>query len=157
MGLRIFIFLQLLFLLKPGILKALLCSFYLKTRSFCFCFTDGGQQVGRALSEFFVPVVVIVFSFFFSFLSCLFHSFQGCTWGIWNSWARGQIRAAAATLRHGHGNTGSEPHLRPCSKSRSLIHWARPGIEPASSQILCQFLNLLSHHRNSTAILFWLH
>ena len=27
--------------------------------------------------------------------------------------ARGQIRAVAAGLRHGHSNTGSKPHLRP--------------------------------------------
>ena len=27
--------------------------------------------------------------------------------------ARGQIRATAASLHHGHSNTGSEPHLRP--------------------------------------------
>ena len=33
--------------------------------------------------------------------------------------------------------------------SGSLTHWARPGIEPASSQTLCQVLNPLSHHRNS--------
>ena len=29
------------------------------------------------------------------------------------SQARGQIRAAAASLRHSPGNLGSEPHLRP--------------------------------------------
>lgn len=44
MGLRIFIFLQLLFLLKSGKLKRLLCSFCLKTRGFCFYFTDGSVE-----------------------------------------------------------------------------------------------------------------
>ena len=46
--------------------------------------------------------------------------FFGFFWEEWgtfaayrNSQARGQIRAAAASLRHSHSNTGSEPHLRP--------------------------------------------
>ena len=37
-----------------------------------------------------------------------------------------------------------------CSNMRSLIHWARPGIKPTSSQTLYQALNLLSHNGNST-------
>ena len=32
------------------------------------------------------------------------------------SQARGQIRAAAAGLRHSHSNATSEPHLRPIPK-----------------------------------------
>ena len=34
------------------------------------------------------------------------------------------------------------------SNARSLTHWARPGIEPASSRTLCWVLSLLSHNRN---------
>ena len=30
-----------------------------------------------------------------------------------SSWAKGQIRAAAAGLYHGHCDNGSEPHLQP--------------------------------------------
>ena len=30
-----------------------------------------------------------------------------------SSWARGQMRAAAASLCHSHDNTESEPHLQP--------------------------------------------
>ena len=33
--------------------------------------------------------------------------------------------------------------------ARSLTHWARPGIEPASSQALCWVLNPPGHSRNS--------
>ena len=58
-----------------------------------------------------------------------------------NSQARGRIRAAAAGLCHSPSNMGSEPLLRlhgSCSNVRSLTHWVRPGIEPASSQRLCQ-------------------
>ena len=36
---------------------------------------------------------------------------------------------------------------------RSLTHWARPGIEPTSSQTLYQVLNPLSHNGNSWNIL----
>ena len=48
-----------------------------------------------------------------------------------------QIRAAAAT------------YTIACHNARSLTHWVRLGIGSASSQILCQILNLLSHSRNS--------
>jgi len=41
---------------------------------------------------------------------------------------RGPIRAAATGLHHSH------------SKARSLTHWVRPGINPASSRILVGFL-----------------
>lgn len=34
-----------------------------------------------------------------------------------------------------------------CGNARSLTHWGRPGIEPASSWTLCQVLNHLSHSR----------
>ena len=58
--------------------------------------------------------------------------------------ARGQIQAAAASLHHNHSNARSELHLWPytaaCDKTGSLIHWARPGIEPASSWVLVRFL-----------------
>ena len=36
-----------------------------------------------------------------------------------------------------------------CSNARSLTHWARLGIELASSQKRCWVLNPVSHHRNS--------
>ena len=46
------------------------------------------------------------------------------------------LRTTSATYTAAHGN------------ARSLTHWLRPGIEPASSQTLCRVLNLLSHNRN---------
>ena len=51
---------------------------------------------------------------------------------------RGQIRAIAAGLGHSHSNTRSEANLQatPHLIGGSLTHWARPGIEPASSWIL---------------------
>ena len=45
-----------------------------------------------------------------------------------SSQARDQIRAAAADLHHSHGNT------------RSLTHWAKPGMVPISSWILVRLI-----------------
>ena len=48
------------------------------------------------------------------------------------------IRATSVTYTTVHGI------------ARSLTHGAWPGIEPASSQTLCQVLSLLRHNRNSS-------
>ena len=81
---------------------------------------------------------------FFSFL------FRVIPVAYGSSQARGQIRAAAASLHHNQGNARSEPHLRPPPQLLAtldpLTHWMRPGTEPhgywsASSP--------LSHNRNS--------
>ena len=70
-----------------------------------------------------------------------------------SSQARGQIRAAAASLHHGHGHTRSEQHLQPTPQLVAmwdpLTHWARPGIKPTSSQRLHLALNPLSHNGNA--------
>jgi len=53
-----------------------------------------------------------------------------------SSLARGQIRAIATSLHYSHSNTESEPSLTYTTahgNTRSLTHWVRPGIEPASS------------------------
>ena len=47
------------------------------------------------------------------------------------SQARGQIRATAAGLRHSHRN------------ARSLTHWARPVIKPATSWFLVRFISIV--------------
>ena len=36
-----------------------------------------------------------------------------------SSWARGQIRAAAAGLHYSHSNTRSKPHLQPTAHSNA--------------------------------------
>ena len=65
---------------------------------------------------------------------------------LWHmgSQARGWIRVTAASLHHSHGNTGSKLRLRPTPQLRgnagSLIHWARPGIEPTSSWMLVRLI-----------------
>ena len=57
------------------------------------------------------------------------------------------IRATDAGLRHSHSNV------------RSLIHWARPGIEPATSWVLVRFVSAAPqwelHHELSTGGTSW--
>ena len=88
--------------------------------------------------------ITCTFFFFWSF--CHFpEAYEG-------SQTRGLIRATAAGLHESHSNPGSEPRLRPTyatAHGNTLTHWTRLRMEPASSQTLCQFLNLLSHNRNS--------
>ena len=68
-----------------------------------------------------------------------------------SSQARCQIGVAAAAYTL--ATSMSDPscicdlHLA-CSNTGSLTHWARPGIEPTSSQVQHQLFNPLSHNRN---------
>ena len=77
-------------------------------------------------------------SFFF-----LFFLFRVIPAAYRSSQAGGPLGAAAASLCH--SNSSSKPHLRPldpaCSNTRSLTHWVRPGVEPASSWIIVGLLN----------------
>ena len=64
-----------------------------------------------------------------------------------SSQARYGIGAAAAGLCHSHRNMGSKPYLWPmapcgttCGNARSLTHWVKSGIKPASSWTLVRFL-----------------
>ena len=55
----------------------------------------------------------LFFSFLLFFFFFFFFSFSATPLAYGSSQARGRIGAAAADLRHSHGNTGSEPHLHP--------------------------------------------
>ena len=60
------------------------------------------------------------------------------------SQARGWIRATGASLCQSHSNARSEPHLPQLTahgNAGSLTHWARPGIESATSWFLVGFVN----------------
>ena len=61
-----------------------------------------------------------------------------------SSLPRGPIGAAAVGLCHGHSNSRSDLHLWSNTTShdnaRSLTHWTRPEIQPASSCILVGFV-----------------
>ena len=82
----------------------------------------------------------------FYFISFHFiFSFQGWTYGIWNSQIRGRIGAAAASLCHSHSNSSSKPHLQ---------HTAACGNAGSRDQThilvdISQVLNSLSHSGNS--------
>ena len=66
-----------------------------------------------------------------------------------SSQAQGWIRPAAEGHSHDHRIRGaSMTYAAAYGNSGSLTHWARPGIQPTSSQ-LCPILNLLSHNGNS--------
>ena len=58
--------------------------------------------------------------------------------------ARGLITAVVAGPHHSHSNgiwDVSASYTTAHSNARSLMHWARPGIEPTSSWILVVFVN----------------
>ena len=81
----------------------------------------------------------------------IYFLFFGISWAApmayGGSQARGRIGAIAAGLRQSHSNAGSQPSLRPQTHTTahgndgSLTHWARPGIEPATSGFLVGFVN----------------
>ena len=80
-------------------------------------------------------------------LFCLFFFFyfRAAPVAYANSQATGWIRAAPTGLHHSHSKAGSTRATSPTyttahSNTRSLTHWARPGIESASSWILVKFI-----------------
>ena len=42
-----------------------------------------------------------------------------------------------------------------CGNTRSSTHWARPGVEAASSRTLCRVLNPVSHNSSSSELLLY--
>ena len=73
----------------------------------------------------------------------------GCTCGIWKFLGQGvklepQLGPTPQPRQHWIGAT-SVTHPTVCGNTRSLTHWARPGIKPTSSQRQCQVPNSLSH------------
>ena len=81
---------------------------------------------------------LILFSFLF-----FFFAFWAAPVAYGRSQAGSPIRTTAAGLCHSHSNARAELHLHPTPQltAGSLAHWARPGIEPASSWILVAFIN----------------
>ena len=61
------------------------------------------------------------------------------------SQARGRFGVVVAGLWHSHSNVRSELHLWPIPQlmgnARTLTHWARLGIKPASSWMLVRFVS----------------
>ena len=95
------------------------------------------ESIINTLSIFTPPYEVGTFFFF-----CLFRAAHVAYEG---SQARGHIRAVAARLHHNHSNARSELCLQPtphlAATLNPLIHWARLGIEAASSRMLVRFVS----------------
>ena len=92
--------------------------------------------------------------FFFAFFSPAPVSYGGSLARVW-------IRAVAASLRHSHSNTGSEPHLQAIlmyahGNAGSLTHWARPGIKLSSSWMLVRFVNRWATTGTPTKIIYYI-
>ena len=84
-----------------------------------------------------------VFLFCFVCL-CVFGFFRAAPVAYGGSQAMGRIRAvvpAYATARAVPDPSWSVTYITAHSNTRSLTHWARPGIEPASSWILVRFVS----------------
>ena len=75
--------------------------------------------------------------YFILFYFVLFFRSTPMTYG--SSQARGRIRAIAAGYTY--SNTRYELCLWPPGDARSLTHWMKPGIKPASSWILDRFIS----------------
>ena len=71
--------------------------------------------------------------------------------------ARGQIRAITGGLCHSCSKARCEPNLPTyttvSSNTRSLTHWAGPGIKPSSSWILVRFVNAESQWELPTRLI----
>ena len=76
------------------------------------------------------------------FFFCIFRAAPAVYGG---SQAKGRTGAVAASLHHSHSNhriqAASATYATAHSNSRSLAHWARPGIEPTSSWMLVRFVS----------------
>ena len=112
------------------------------------CYHPGTCYVER---HGWVPSYMVLWTAFFFFF--FFLSFYGCTCGIRKFLGEGSIRSCGCQpipqpWQHQIWGT-SVTFAAACSNARSLTHWARPGIKPASSQTLCWVLNPLSHNENS--------
>ena len=106
------------------------------------------SHVALVLAIYGLNFKVLFFFFFFSWL-WLWHG---------SSQARGWIGAAAACLtpvpqpRQHLICAASVTYTEVCGNTRSLSHWARPGIKPISSQRQCHILNPWSHGGNSLKV-----
>ena len=87
--------------------------------------------------------------------------FRASATAIWGFQARGLIGAAATGLHHSHSSARSEPYLvtytRAHSNFGSLTHWARPGIEPASSWMLVRFISAEPQRELLVDLSIWSH
>ena len=98
------------------------------------------------LYSFFGDMSIQVYCPFFNwvvFFCCCFLLFRAAPAAYGGSHARGWIWAAAASLYHSQQHqiqAASVTYTTAHGYIRSLTHWARPGIKPATSWILVRFV-----------------
>ena len=89
-----------------------------------------------------------------------FYCFRATPAAYGSSQAKCQIGATAASLHHSHSSSGSKLCLWPTttthSNARSLTHWVRSGIEPASSWIPVRFLTCWATTGTPTFLIEWI-
>ena len=114
-----------------------------------FCSYPQWEQPQSKKRHFFFLYIKGLNAEFLVFI-CLFLLFRAIPTANGSSQAKGRIRATAAGLHHGHSNVGSQLHLEPAASvtyttshgnARSLTHWERPEIQPASSQLSVGFFS----------------
>ena len=102
-------------------------------------------------------VQLTFFSVIFFFF-CLFVFFRAAPSANGSSQARGPTGAVATSPCQSHSKAGSKLCLRPTyttahGNTRSLTHWARPGIEPVTSWFLVRFVSIAP--RRELLFLLW--
>ena len=86
----------------------------------------------------FIFKLLHIYLYIYSYTYFFFLFFNSCTCGTWKFLGQGWNQSCSWGLCHSHSHT------------RSLTYWARPGIEPTSSQRQYWVLNLLIHNGNSS-------
>ena len=103
------------------------------------CFANGYYTFKQFLFPFFLSF------FFFFFFFCLSSWAAPSAYG--GSHARGRIRATAGGLHYSHSpnqiwaTSATYTTAYSNARSGSLTHWARPGMEPASSWKVVRFVS----------------
>ena len=111
-------------------------------------------ELGFSLHLLFICNFNILLLFYILLIFYCFGLFSAKPMAYGSSQARGWIRAVAYSLQPQpcQVQATSVTYITAHGNTRSLIHWVRPGIKPASSWILVVLV--LSHSRNSIFYLF---
>ena len=144
----LFSYSQLLQLWKEGVIVLFLtCKIYTSLRGRVIWSQPHWAEMAPWHSNFF-NVFLFFFAFFWGFFCLFLFSFYSHTCGIWKFPGLGAESELPQPWQQWIWAI-SVTYSAVCGNARSLTHWARPEIEPASSGTLHQVLNLLSHSGNS--------
>ena len=113
------------------------------------CFRVFAQAIPSAGISFQSPPLLVPISFCHNDVSSwliFFFLFRAAPVAYGSSWARGWIRAVAASLHHSYNNARSKRHLQPAPQLEVTP-------DPLTHILMdtCQVLNPLSHKRNSSS------